>query len=223
MKKSMYSLILTDQVVEKIDQIAYQEGMSRSQLIDHLLAQQVGMATPEQKIRSIMEQVADRVQKSRPLQVKVRSDSGGVQFATYLRYKYNPGIKYSFEFTNQDDGQHAVLKVSSRSTSEDLLQHLTNFFEMLSEIDEHRFQEFHNQPIMVQVSTDSNNKFARELISSEVPLEGADEEEVAQYLSNYVVMLDEALQCYFTHLGERRVPEQIDRIYCHYLEDLNLF
>ena len=70
MKKSMYSLILTDQVVEKIDQIAYQEGMSRSQLIDHLLAQQVGMATPEQKIRSIMEQVADRVQKSRPLQVK---------------------------------------------------------------------------------------------------------------------------------------------------------
>ena len=54
-------------------------------------------------------------------------------------------------------------------------------------------------------------------------MEGADEEEVAQYLSNYVVMLDEALQCYFTHLGERRVPEQIDRIYCHYLEDLNLF
>lgn len=71
MKKSMYSLILTDQVVEKIDQIAYQEGMSRSQLIDHLLAQQVGMATPEQKIRSIMEQLRTESRRAVPCKSRV--------------------------------------------------------------------------------------------------------------------------------------------------------
>ena len=38
MQKSMYSLILSDAVVARIDQMAYEKGMSRSQLIDQILA-----------------------------------------------------------------------------------------------------------------------------------------------------------------------------------------
>ena len=37
MQKSMYSLILSDAVVSRIDQLAYEKGMSRSQLIDQIL------------------------------------------------------------------------------------------------------------------------------------------------------------------------------------------
>ena len=51
MTKTMYSLILTDAVIEKIDRMAYEKGISRSQMIDHLLAREVGLSTPEQKTR----------------------------------------------------------------------------------------------------------------------------------------------------------------------------
>lgn len=218
----MYSLILSDPVVERIDQIAYRKGMSRSQLIDHLLAQEVGLHTPEQKLRIIIEQVANTIQHQTPLQVKVRSDMGGMQFATYLRYKYNPGIRYHMEFQNQNGHMTGMLKVFSRSTSEDLLMHLSNFFNLLSAIDTARFQEFHHLPVSIQLSRQSSNKFARVLISPQMSMENVEEGPIAEYLSNYVMMLDEALQCYFLNLGQRDIPSRIDQIYCRYLEDLSI-
>ncbi len=220
MQKSMYSLILSDAVVEKIDRLAYQKGMSRSQLIDHLLAEEVGLHTPEQKRRLIIEQVVSKVQDRTPLQVKVRSDMGGLQFATYLRYKYNPGIRYQIEFQNEDGCLTGVLKVFSRSTSEDLLLHLMKFFEILSAIDTSRFEEFHHLPVSIQLSAQSSNKFARVLVSPQMAMEQMDERVIADYLANYVMMLDESLQSYFQNSASPDAVERIDRIYCRYMENL---
>jgi len=50
MIKSVYSLMLFDEIVEKIDQIAYENNTNRSQLINDILAEKIGLVTPEQKI-----------------------------------------------------------------------------------------------------------------------------------------------------------------------------
>ena len=41
MKKSVYSLVLSDDVVEAVDRAAYQNGLSRSAMVNQILADYV--------------------------------------------------------------------------------------------------------------------------------------------------------------------------------------
>lgn len=54
MKRSTYSLILMDDVVAAIDRLAAQQGTSRSNLINQILAEHVSCVTPEQQMRQIL-------------------------------------------------------------------------------------------------------------------------------------------------------------------------
>lgn len=45
MGKSVYSLVLMDEVVDAIDQMAYRNNTSRSNLINQILAEHVSLAT----------------------------------------------------------------------------------------------------------------------------------------------------------------------------------
>lgn len=108
MTKTMYSLILTDEVIERIDRLAYEKGMSRSQMVDHLLAREVGLSTPEQQTRLIVRHAADRMSENVPsLQLHIRSDLGSMEIATFVKFKYNPSIKYSFDILASDGGSLA--------------------------------------------------------------------------------------------------------------------
>ena len=47
MKKSVYSIVLSDDVIDKIDELAYRTNTSRSNLINQILADHVSYTTPE--------------------------------------------------------------------------------------------------------------------------------------------------------------------------------
>ena len=49
MKKSTYSVVLSDRVVAEIDRLAYRKGTNRSSMINEILAGYVSMTTPEQR------------------------------------------------------------------------------------------------------------------------------------------------------------------------------
>lgn len=49
MNKSVYSLVLADDVVEAIDRLAYSMNTSRSNLINQILAERVQLLTPEKE------------------------------------------------------------------------------------------------------------------------------------------------------------------------------
>ena len=53
MKKNVYSLVLSDAVIAGIDRMAYSMGMSRSALINKILAEQISYVTPEMRINYI--------------------------------------------------------------------------------------------------------------------------------------------------------------------------
>ena len=50
MKKSMYSLMLSEQVVEAIDRLALEQNTNRSRLINEILADYLSLVTPEKHI-----------------------------------------------------------------------------------------------------------------------------------------------------------------------------
>lgn len=222
MGKSLYSLILSDEIIEAIDTLAYKKRTNRSQLINDILAERVGLLTPEQKVRKIIGYITQAMSIRENIHVKTVNECSSIQFGTFLKYKYNPSIRYSYEFYTSNDHKYAVLKVSSRTKSEELSHHLVNFFSILSAIDQKRFNELHAKEIVTQISDQSNNRFYREFLSG-ISLEGVKEDRIGRYLSNYLLMLDQALKLYFSHIGEvsmGEITKEIDKIYCHYLQDI---
>lgn len=58
MKKSLYSLMLSDEVVREIDVAAHRLGTNRSALINRILAEYASVTTPEKRINDIFPQSA---------------------------------------------------------------------------------------------------------------------------------------------------------------------
>ena len=57
MNKSVYSLVLMDNVVGEVDKLAYEMGTSRSNLINQILAEYVRYTTPEMRMRAIFDEM----------------------------------------------------------------------------------------------------------------------------------------------------------------------
>lgn len=222
MKKSIYSLVLLDDVVEAVDQLAYRKNTNRSQLINDLLAERLGLLTPRQQVMHVMERISDMVGNEQ-IQVKSKNDYGSLQFGTFIKYKYKPSIRYSFEFNvSNEHERYAVLKIQSRSKSEELNKHLDRFFSAMCYIDQKRFPEIYQREIINKTHVNSNNRFSREFLRG-IPLDKVDDEAVAEYLSCYLLMMDHALNYYFGHYDHDNVFQQMDKIYCHHLGELELF
>ena len=63
MKKTLYSLVLNDEVVREVDALAHRMGTNRSNLINQILAEYVNYTTPEQRINEVLSAIEDVLQK----------------------------------------------------------------------------------------------------------------------------------------------------------------
>ncbi|MBQ6238910.1 MAG: ribbon-helix-helix protein, CopG family [Firmicutes bacterium] len=197
MNKSMYSLILTDEVVEKIDEMAYQQGMSRSQMIDHLLAREAGLYTPEQRTRMLVKETADRVSTVLPsLKLQIRSNWGSMEMATYVRYKYNPSVKYSFDIVTAGGQPVGCLRLSSRTTSTEVQTLLNQYLDTLSRIDAAGAKLFLIEP------ASSGRIFTRNVLLPRLFTNADDIEAAADHLSLCISLLEKTMQTYFRTLGD---------------------
>ena len=57
MKKNLYSLTLSDEVVREVDALAHRLGTNRSALVNRILSEYVSVPTPERRINDIFEAI----------------------------------------------------------------------------------------------------------------------------------------------------------------------
>lgn len=55
MKKTMYSLMLAEDVIREIDRLAAEKSTNRSNLVNQILAEYVSMTTPEKHVQNIFD------------------------------------------------------------------------------------------------------------------------------------------------------------------------
>lgn len=126
MKRSLYSLILSDDVVAKVDELADRIGTNRSHLIDEILAEHVSLTTPAKHTRRIFEE-AEKLLNS--LQVDYVEHDNTLSVKSELNYRYRPTLRYDVEI---GDGA-ASLTVSYRTRSTDFDSLMLRFFELWTE------------------------------------------------------------------------------------------
>ena len=127
MKKSVYSLVLMDDVVEAIDRLAYERNTNRSNLINQILAESVNFVTPEMRMRDIFTQLENILSES-CYQIMDRSSDSMFALRSPIRYKYRPMVNYTIELFREPKDIAGRLKVSFRTSSKNFTDAIEDFF-----------------------------------------------------------------------------------------------
>lgn len=130
MSKSVYSVVLNDEIIALVDKQAFMNGVSRSQMINEILAEAVGFSTEKQRIAEVFETLgalqSDRVKV-------VRRQQSVIDFLGAINYKYSPKVTYSVDLFAGSD--HGELKIALRTTNPELLRITGEFFNDFIEIE----------------------------------------------------------------------------------------
>jgi hypothetical protein len=205
MGKNVYSIVLSDEVVEAVDAMAYRMNTSRSNLINQILAERVSYVTPEMRMReifSLMGQMLD----SRFLPSPQSSDSV-MAVKTPLKFKYKPTVKYSLELFRSFSGCVGRLKVTLRTQSEELISLTGQFFNYWSELEQKYLGKFFQGGFPCEISPKC---YTRDFYA--VGDGRLNDREIAQAASEYIDIFNKAITQYFENISDpakaRRLCEE---------------
>lgn len=187
MKKSVYSIVLSDRVVSMVDSLAYREGMSRSAAINRILSEYLSMDTPEQQIKQLLDEVVDRLSSSETLRIMPTLSGGLLSVRAPLRFKYNPTIKYSVELTIGANGADGEIRAAARTQSASLTAALDDFFSCFAaslQLPENAYR------------IESGRYFQRFSVGE------PDSRHTAERISEYIKFLQSAMDAYFAQLPD---------------------
>ena len=134
MKKNLYSLTLSDEVVREVDALAHRLGTNRSALVNRILSEYVSVPTPERRINDIFEAIEALVSPSRELVPFFAPNSQSMSLKSSLAYKYRPTVKYEVDLDGGEDTL-GTLNVVFRTQSAELIAALTDFFRLWARIE----------------------------------------------------------------------------------------
>ena len=188
MGKSLYSLILSDEVISRIDLLATRQGTNRSALVNRILAEYCSMVTPEKRIESVLDAVTRLMDGDSELAPFFTPNQPAMFMKTSLEYRYRPTVRYDLRLRPQpENGSIGELSVTFRTTSEELLALADRYFRL--RIDAETRASPDNPPAFAL----SPGKLTRSIAA---PPEGTDPEAFAERISEYVRLFDRDMKAF---------------------------
>lgn len=194
MNKSIYSLVLSDEVVDAVDALARAEGMSRSAMINRILAERVAYTTPEMRLRDILQSLA-RSMNDRFMLTEQPTGST-LSARTSLKYRYKPTVRYSVEIYSENGRRAGELRVSFRTQNAQLIADLMGFFRCWAALEQKYIADKLTNDI---VYTITDGRFERTL---NMPRGRITDEELGTAVAEYMAMFDGAMKEYFALLPD---------------------
>lgn len=220
MSKSVYSLVLTDEIVQAIDSLAYRMNTSRSALIDRILAEKLSMQTPEIRMRNIMENIGSFFDDE-IFRLQTAAGDGGMLIKSPLPYKYKPTIRYSVELL-REDRYLGRLKVSFRTQNMALMELMNDFLTCFANIEHRHLSRFDGIDVVMQID---NDKMVR-MLNKPLVKDGrsiSDTNLIAEAIADYVNFLDRAIKLYFENADNRKqAVSLVDSLYNERIKTLKV-
>ena len=192
--KSIYSLVLSDSVVEAVDIMARSAGLSRSAMINQLLAERVAYITPEMRLRDILAALQNSMNGE--FYLTEQSSGSTLSCRSTLKYRYKPTIRYSVEIYSRGERKAGELRVAFRTRNAELIEDLTGFFSCWAALEQKYIAAFLNRNI---VYTIENGRFSRTL---SMPSESITDEELGMAVADYMAMFDGVMKRFFAELPD---------------------
>lgn len=201
MKKNLYSLMLSDDVVREVDALAHRMGTNRSALVNQILADYVSVPTPERRINDIFQAIEELVTPSRELVPFFAPNSPTMSLKSSLAYKYRPTVKYELDLNGGGEDAMGDLSVIFRTQSAGLIAAMSEFFRLWV-----RIEDACLAPLLGGTITCSlyDGRFVRPLAMPRGRVCTA--KDIAGAISDYVQLFDRLLKGYLGGtLSERDV------------------
>ncbi len=193
MEKSVYSIVLMDEVVQAIDRLAYESGTNRSNMINRILAEYVQMATPEQRVQTIFSSIEDAISRQNALQLMLNASDVMLSMRSAIRYKYNPSMRYVVELYPHASDALGELRASLRTQNPSLLLAIGQFYKLWTGLECVYLQGAPRR------SEAQGGRYTRRLL---IPQADTDSEAAGQAIAGYVALFDTCLKTYFEHLND---------------------
>ena len=190
MKKTLYSLMLNEEVVREVDAVAHRLGTNRSALINQILAEYVNYTTPERRINDILSAIEALMQPSRELVPFFAPNSLSMSLKSSLEYRYRPTVKYEVELYRGREDSIGQLSVAFRTQSIALIQSMTEFFRLWKQIEDAHLAPLTGAKIDYALY---DGKFVRSIA---VPDKDCSTDELAAALSEYIKLFDKLMKAW---------------------------
>lgn len=188
MKRSVYSLVLMDDVIRAVDEQAYRLGTSRSNLINQILAEQLSCVTPEMRMRDIFGCIEELIGGA--MQVQRQRSASLMTMRTALAYKYRPTISYKIELDRVPAEFLGTLRVQIRTQSERLTDEFNRFFEYRVRIERGQLAALGYEYPEWRLT---DGCFSRKLLN----VGGVSDIQAGEAIGRYIADLDFAVKAYF--------------------------
>ena len=198
MKKSVYSLVLMDDVVAQVDRLAYTMHTNRSNMINQILAEYCSMLTPEKRMQATLHQL-EQLLGQIGFQSLSQPTGTMLMMRSALNYKYNPSVRYRVELFRTVEPEFGQLQVQLRTQNQELIYYVNEFMILWAKLE----QKYLNHP-RARVE---NGRFLRNLRYN--PNFEKSEEAIGVAISVYVNHFDRALKYYFEYLDRPSVAERL--------------
>lgn len=185
MKKTLYSMMLDEDVVREIDLLAHRYGTTRSGMVNQILAERVNMVTPESRVNDVFNLIADLMDTASGLIPVVLPNTRTMSLKSSLEYRYRPTVKYDVEIY-RDKRALGKLSAKFRTQSQSLADELTRFFALWNTVEVEILPSAPGWSVV-------DNKFSRLLLP---PNRDVSADTLANRISDYVKLLDAALKQY---------------------------
>lgn len=210
MAKSLYSLILSDEVVARIDRLALRNGTNRSALVNSILAEYTAMTTPEKRIDSVFRTLEGILSSEGELVPFFTPNRTSMSLKSSLEYKYRPTIRYEVQLYREPGNTIGELTVSFRTQSRGLLEATESFFMFWKRLEEAYLSRLCPQSCPAYAMQDG--RLVRSL-SLHKNLD-CSPDSLASAISAYVRLFDSQLKGY---ISGNLSPAQIEESYAAYL------
>ena len=206
MNKSVYSLVLSDEIVQEIDRLAYEAGASRSAMINQVLADFVRYTTPEKRMREVFSAI-EQMLLGGVFEPQLQPSESMFSLRSALDYKYNPSVRYSVELYKNARPLLGELRVSVRSQNSALVLAMLQFFKLWTRIE--------NTYIGRVECAMEDGRYLRKLRLTDDKLTN---EQIGEGIAGYINLLDSALKQYFETIHEPALAvTSVEKRYVNYI------
>ncbi|XOQ43932.1 MAG: RHH-1 domain-containing protein [Clostridium sp.] len=195
MDRNVYSVVLLNDLVDAVDRLACERGISRSGMINRILAEYLSYSTPEDKICDIFDCMERFFSDTENFQVRSRQSETMLTLRSALRYRYHPTVRYALELFRRNDTAVGELRVSLRTKNPELEKLLTEFFKFRMRI-ENRWlaARFPSGSVKCQIGP---GRFVRTLLTPSSKRDRTPDR-IARAICDYILEFDRELKLYCT-------------------------
>ena len=209
MSKTLYSMMLSEDVVQEVDRLAHLRGTNRSALVNQILAEYVNLMTPERRIREIFRQIGEILDADRELVPNIAPNAQSISLRSSLQVRYRPTVKYSVELYRERGEAVGALTVVFRTQSAALLQSMEEFFRLIARIEDEYVAPRLTQAVRYTLSP---GRFTRTLCPQPSvgpqAKQNIDTREAAQAISEYVRLFDRLMKLYIGGADAQTVAQE---------------